>query len=191
MATPENPNQNGDAPSESNGETGRVVSIPGANRTVPPGFVPNAKPGGPGSRGPYKPRQAKTETHATPRQNDSDLDPAVIGELFVSLSEITDDLFVLAILSKARSKLTPEIFPKFKEEMERVRLGEKDKNLIRTGAIALAKKYTFLLHWGPEVILIVCAVQYTARMGNCFRQINSLPNLPPAVKPGEASPAPA
>jgi hypothetical protein len=184
MATPENSNPGRDVLPEPSGESGRVVSIPGEQRNgAPPGFIPSTRPSGPGSRGPYKPRTPKAEAPARGRQDDPEIDPAIIGDLFVSLAEISDDMFVLAIMAKAKRKLTAEIYPKFREEMERIRLVEKDKKMIHSGAVALAKKYTFLLKWGPEVILIVWAVQYTARMGNAFRRINGLPDLAPEKKP--------
>lgn len=193
MATPENPATDGDNVPEPSGEAGRVVSIPGEQR-IPTGFVPSKRgPGRPpgsknGESAASGKHYTKAEIAARRGQNDPELDPALIGDLFVSLSEITDDMFVLAILTRARQKLTPEIYPKFKEEMEKIRLGDKDKNMIRGGGIALAKKYTFLLRWGPEVILIVCAVQYLARMGNAFRRINSLPDLKVSPKPPETAP---
>lgn len=89
----------------------------------------------------------------------------------------------MAILARSKQKLAPEIQPRFAEEMQRIRLQEKDKNLIRTGAIALAKKYTFLMQWGPELILLICFVQYSARMGNAFRQISSLPDYAKPTRP--------
>lgn len=97
------------------------------------------------------------------------------------MGEIGDDLFVILIMGRARLKLPPDILEKFREEVNHLRFGEKDKNLVRQAGIALARKYPFLTKWGPEIILVVCAVQYGARMGNALRKVNALPDLP---KPG-------
>lgn len=171
MAPSEKSTAGGNDRDKPDGDGGKVVSIAAEQR-------------GPG-RPPGAPNKPKPALGGKSSKDDPGLDPSVIGELFVSLSEIGDDLFVLAIMSRARTKLSPEIYPKFGEEMNRVRLGDKDKALIRTGAIALARKYTFLLSWGPELILIICAVQYLSRMGNAFRKINGLPDYASPAKPAE------
>lgn len=74
--------------------------------------------------------------------------------------------------------------------MESIRLGNKDKKMIREAGIALAKKYPFLLVWGPEVILLVCSVQYLARMGAAFRRIDALPDLKAPEKKVAETPEP-
>lgn len=158
--------------SAANGNGGDKPGGPGATVVIPPEKRGRGRP--PGSS-----NKPKTPALPATREDSPPIDPGLVGDLFVSLSEIGDDFFVLAILSKARTKLPPEYYQKFVVEMDRVRLGEKDKRLIREGAIALAKKYTFLLHWGPEIILLVCAVQYGARMANCYRKISALPDQPP------------
>lgn len=173
MADSEKSTEGGNGRPESDVDGGKVISIAPEQRG-------RGRP--PGSK-----NQPKPAVGAKTGKPDETLDPAVIGDLFVSLAEIGDDLFVLAILARAKSKLSPEIFPKFGEEMSRIRLQEKDKNLIRTGAIALAKKYTFLLVWGPELILLICFVQYSARMGNTFRKINALPDYASPGKPVKQS----
>lgn len=169
MANTETSAPGGNDGDKSDNGGGKVVSIAPEQRGRgrPPGATNKPKPAPTGKSG----------------KDDPGLDPAVIGDLFVSLSEIGDDLFVLAILGRARQKLSPEIYPKFQGEIDRIRLGDKDKNLIRTGAIALAKKYSFLSEWGPELILIICGVQYLSRMGNTFRKINSLPDYAAPAKP--------
>lgn len=107
----------------------------------------------------------------------------MVGELFVSLSEIGDDLAVGVILRQAKVKLPADIFPKFRSEMQEIRLGPKDKQLIKEAGTALARKYTFLQKWGPELILLICFVQYTSRMAMALRTISSLPDPKPAASP--------
>lgn len=93
------------------------------------------------------------------------------------LAESGDNVVCIALLSKARQKLEPEHFEGFKGELAKIRLGDGDRKMIRESGIALAKKYTFLLKWGPEVILLVCAAQYSLRMGNVLRHLNSMPDI--------------
>jgi len=144
----------------------KVVSIPTAKRGRgrPPGST-------------TKPKPASVEK---PGEVVAQLDPGLIGDLFVNLAEIGDDVFLLVILNRAKTKLNPDNFTKFRAEMETIRLRGTDKKLIHDAGVALARKYTFLLVWGPEIILLVCAVQYAARMGNVLRKVNALPDLPKA-----------
>lgn len=150
---------------------------------------------GPEKRGRGRPpgtpnRPKDNSPKVAPARRDSEnttfLDPAAVGDLLVSISEIGDDLAVIVILNRARQKLPENNFLRFREEMARIRLGDKDKNLIKISGIALAKKYPFLQKWGPELVLILVGVQYSARMGNALRTINALPDLEksaPVVSP--------
>jgi|SRR6478736_367296 len=170
MANPPDKNPPANPGDKPGGEAGRPVSIPQAEKPKvgrPPGAAT-------GSGKHY----SKAEAAARADKGSADFDPAIIGDLFVSCAEIGDDVFCLAIVAKARAKLPPEIYAKFSEELKTVRLGERDKNMIRSGATALAKKYTFLLRWGPEFVLLVVGIQYTARMANLYRHLHALPDLP-------------
>lgn len=173
MATLENQTPPANGGDKSGGEPAAII--------IPPEKRGRGRPPGSG----------KKAENAEPRPKaDPGLDPAIIGDLFVSISEIGDDLWVLVILGKARQKIPAAHFEQFKAEVAKIRLMEKDKNLIRSAAIALAKKYTFLMKWGPEIVLLVAFVQYSARMANLTRSVNALPNLPKEEKQAEPVKAP-
>lgn len=161
--------------SATGGDNGDKPREPGVTVSIPPEKRGRGRP--PGSA-----NKPKTESSPRPREDTPTIDPSLIGELFVSIAKIGDDMACLAILSKARTKLPKEMFISFQQEVNRLKFGVNDERMVREGGIALAKKYTFLLTWGPEVIILACFVQYCMRMGNCYRKISNLPDLPPEPK---------
>lgn len=89
---------------------------------------------------------------------------------------IGDDVLFSVIVSRGRAKLNDEHFEKFRIEMQRVRLGDNDKAMLYKTGVALAKKYTFLGKWGPEIGLLIFGIQYGTRMTNALRLVNNLPD---------------
>lgn len=134
-----------------------------------------------------KKTQPESANGAKAAKTDESFDPVLFGDLLVGMAEIGDDVFVAVILSKGRAKLNDEHFEKFRLEMQRVRMGEKDKTMLHKAAVALAKKYTFLGKWGPELALFIFAIQYGTRMTNALRLVNNLPDQVKKVEPATAA----
>jgi len=137
----------------------------------------------PEKRGRGRPKGSKSQ--ASPKAANSgdsgktaqSFDPRLVAQLLVSICEIGDDMAVLVICAKAKPRLTKENFAEFRQSLQDIRLGNKDKQLIFQSGEVLARKYPFLGEWGPELMLLACFVQYSARMGNALRQISALPIL--------------
>jgi hypothetical protein len=152
-----------------------------------------------GKRGPGRPRKdgstpkSAAPSRPAPKQGTDGIDAGVFADLAVSLCENGDEIAWLIICSRARAKLPEAIYPKFLAEYEAIRLRQKERESLRAAFLALAKKYDFLSKWGPEMILFVVGVQYSARMANLLRKVNALPDPEgKRVAPVAASPlAPA
>lgn len=113
----------------------------------------------------------ETKSGSPTVKSNPSVDPAIVADIGVSLFEISDDLFVSVIRTKAKRVLEKEHFEEFNAELERIRLGEKDKDHLRKVFIALIQKYPVLGIWGPEIGLLVFGVQYTSRMSTVLRNV--------------------
>lgn len=150
---------------------------PDSDNAAPIVAIPPAKRGRgrpPGSGKAAQPANAPRPPAADP---DSKIDAATFADLAVSICEIGDNVCCSLLLSKARAHVPPEHLSAFTGELERIRLGSSDKATLHKAFVALGKRYDFLLRWGPEIALLVVGAQYSARMGNCYRKLSTLPPL--------------
>jgi len=136
-------------------------------------------------RPPGAANKPKAENGNPRPEREPPIDPALFGELGVKLAEIGDDLFALLIEAKAKQKLDETNFQRFLLEYRNLRLRQTEKESLKMAFTALGKKYSFLLQWGPEIMVLVVGVQYSARQANTLRMLGNLPDPKPSAQEPE------
>jgi hypothetical protein len=92
----------------------------------------------------------------------STIDSRFLGDTAVCLLEIVDEVSAKVLRSKIQ-KAAPDKLEAFIELQSEVGLNEKDKKLVGMSVEAIARKYTLLSKFGPEVLLFAAVSQYGLR----------------------------
>jgi hypothetical protein len=92
----------------------------------------------------------------------SEVDAAFLGDTAVCLLEIVDEVSAKVLTARIR-KVAPDKAEAFAELYAEVGLNDKDKRLVGLSVNAIARKYTLLAKFGPEVLLVAALSQYGLR----------------------------
>lgn len=115
----------------------------------------------PGSGNKTKPsiESAKSESRGA---DTSTIDSRFLGDTAVCLLEIVDEVSARVLRNKIQ-KAAPDKLEAFVQLQAEVGLNDKDKKLVNLSVEAIARKYTLLSKFGPEVLLFASLSQYGLR----------------------------
>lgn len=128
-----------------------------------------------------RPPGSKTKTtvsidaqKSAPRnENASTIDSRFLGETAITLLEIVDEVSAKVLTAKIK-KVAPEKLDAFIELHSEVGLNDKDKKLVGMSVEAIARKYTLLARFGPEVLLVACLSQYGLRQARLHQFVSQI-----------------
>lgn len=115
------------------------------------------------------------------------IDSRFLSDTAVCLLEIVDEVSAKVLTQRIR-KVAPDKAEAFAELYAEVGLNEKDKRLVGMSVEAIARKYSMLAKFGPEVLLVAALSQYGLRQAKLYQFVNAVAaerKEKPAEKPQE------
>jgi hypothetical protein len=119
----------------------------------------------PGSKTKPNPDAPKSESGGAPSATG---DAKFLGDTAVCLLEIVDEISA-KVLTQRIQKIAPDKAAAFAELYAEVGLNDKDKRLVGMSVEAIARKYTLLAKFGPEVLLVAALSQYGLRQAKLYQ----------------------
>jgi hypothetical protein len=167
--------ENGENPT-AGGKSGDSTAIPAVNlagikrgRGRPPGSgkkTPDAAQPGKGS------------------ENASLADAEFLADAVVAIVETGDEVLQNALMRKLSAAI-PAKAGEFAELQDEIRLGAKDKDLIRKCVVRIAQKYALVTKFAPEILLLGVLAQYGLRQARLVRFVEN------AIVTAQKTPRPA
>lgn len=104
---------------------------------------------------------------------DSESNAAFLADTAVCLLEIADEVNAKSLARKIK-RVAPEKADEFVSLYSEVGLNEKDKKLVSVSVTAIAKKYSIIGKFGPEILLLAAVSQYGLRMARLHQFVNEI-----------------
>lgn len=186
-----------DAKTESNGDGGEGATN-NSGRLDLSGVVKRGRGRPPGSKTKKEPG-VDAPKRAESGEVCSDADAEFLAETVIALFEITDDLSRKAVMRKI-AELPEHMKAKVAELWSVAGFNDRDRKLTKMSVSALARKYSFLAKFAPELMLLAQMSQYGLRQLRLHQTLNEMAedykkdkkkqNTPVTIKETLATPGP-